>query len=222
MLPVDHVYVLNLDRRPEKWKQTKDQFDIYGIDAERFPAVDGLNNDIQEQFSSMPKTERIRNANMLACLLSHLNIIKDAIKNNYKSIAVFEDDVLLHRNFPSEIKRINKLKNWDLIYLGACQSKWEDVKVINGFYRPVNTLGAWAFLVNSRVFHSIKEQHERLETTADIGLVKLFSNHDKCYVASPNICISDTTISDLRTWSTWEKTCNLYQWKANNYYGQSY
>ena len=151
MLPVDHVYVLNLDRRPEKWKQTKDQFDIYGIDAERFPAVDGLNNDIQEQFSSMPKTERIRNANMLACLLSHLNIIKDAIKNNYKSIAVFEDDVLLHRNFPSEIKRINKLKNWDLIYLGACQSKWEDVKVINGFYRPVNTLGAWAFLVNSRV-----------------------------------------------------------------------
>lgn len=41
MLPVDHVYVLNLDRRQDKWERMQVQLKKLGITAERFSAVDG-------------------------------------------------------------------------------------------------------------------------------------------------------------------------------------
>ncbi len=37
----DRVYVLNLDRRPERWARIRETAGKYGLNVERFPAVDG-------------------------------------------------------------------------------------------------------------------------------------------------------------------------------------
>ncbi|MBK8840605.1 MAG: hypothetical protein IPO30_18485 [Hyphomonadaceae bacterium] len=37
----ERVVVLNLERRPDRWAQVKEQLDRFGIKADRFSAVDG-------------------------------------------------------------------------------------------------------------------------------------------------------------------------------------
>lgn len=48
----DKIYVLNLDRRPDRWKKMKAQADKYGIDINRFPAVDGMQEPHKSEWES--------------------------------------------------------------------------------------------------------------------------------------------------------------------------
>ena len=54
---------------------------------------------------------------ILSCTLSHINILKNAIKNNYKNYLVLEDDILIHKNI--DIFPVESLHKWDLLYLGG-------------------------------------------------------------------------------------------------------
>jgi GR25 family glycosyltransferase involved in LPS biosynthesis len=56
----------------------------------------------------------------LACLFSHLSIYKTALDRGYKSILIFEDDVLIHKDIKTLLQIVmkNVPSNWDLLYLG--------------------------------------------------------------------------------------------------------
>jgi glycosyl transferase family 25 len=51
----------------------------------------------------------------LGCLLSHIEIIKIAKKNNYQKILILEDDFLMINNFKDELNNLfsNIDDNWD-------------------------------------------------------------------------------------------------------------
>lgn len=218
MLPVDQAFVLNLDRRRDRWQRTKAQFDAAGIAVTRFAAVDGSLPSFREHYWN---TEAIRTTfrtpGALACLLSHINILQCAQLNGYKRVAVFEDDVLLHKNFAAELVRLTGLPPWQIVYLGATQVRWAGVvdSVVPGFYRPHNTCGTWAMLLDSSAYAPILRLYRQFSCTADLGLVALFNDHPQAFVASPNICICDVGDSDIRTASLaelpkhakWDPTC---------------
>lgn len=218
MLPVDCAFVLNLARRTDRWAKTKLQFDAVGIPVTRFMAVDGSLPEFREHYWN---TEAIRTTfrtpGALACLLSHINILQCAQLNGYQRIAVFEDDVLLHKNFCTELRRLAQLPPWRIVYLGATQVRWNDVveNVVPGFYRPNNTCGTWAMLLDSSAFAPILRIYRQFSCTADLGLVSLFNNDPQAFVASPNMCICDVSESDIRTTSLahlpqqarWDPTC---------------
>jgi FkbM family methyltransferase len=48
----DKIYVLNLDRRPDRLEKMKAQADKYGIDIHRFPAVDGMQEPHKSEWES--------------------------------------------------------------------------------------------------------------------------------------------------------------------------
>ena len=50
MLP---VFVINLDRRPDRWKAMSAQLDRLGIPAERIPAVDAEELDTKDKRGSL-------------------------------------------------------------------------------------------------------------------------------------------------------------------------
>lgn len=45
---IDYIYVINLDERPEKFKQTLDQLNAWGIEPYRFSAVNGWKLSLEE------------------------------------------------------------------------------------------------------------------------------------------------------------------------------
>src|ERR1044071_5860910 len=83
---------INLDRRPERWQRMQAQLARHGIHGvERFPAVDG---------NSVTKpTGWIHTAGAYGCLLSHLEVIREARRSNTPSVLIFEDDTVLDPDF---------------------------------------------------------------------------------------------------------------------------
>lgn len=76
---IDKVYVLNLDRRPGRWKSLSESASKVGIPVERFPAVDGSDPEVRAQYEeyarrplvSVPEKIRIDNTRKLRCSGAH-------------------------------------------------------------------------------------------------------------------------------------------------------
>jgi len=60
-------------------------------------------------------------------VLQHIALWKDAVKNNYQRILVFEDDVMLHHKFNYHFERlmteIKKLPPDYVVFLGGADTK---------------------------------------------------------------------------------------------------
>ena len=118
------TYVLNLDKRPDRWNNFEKQNSsvLKFLNYERFSAVDG--NKIQ----NTTQLQRIFNNNdynmkagMVGCLMSHVKMYIELIYSNYDIYCIFEDDIETVPNFQNKFLNVLKqLKdiNWDLVYLG--------------------------------------------------------------------------------------------------------
>jgi len=79
---VDQTYIINLDKRPDRWKHIEQNvipLIPHPKKVQRFSAVD---------HTHYKKTEE----RAAGCSLSHLNVWNDAISNDYKNILILEDD----------------------------------------------------------------------------------------------------------------------------------
>ena len=149
--PWDHVYVLNLDKDKENWINMKKQLKKLKIKAERFSAVYGIKkfkygDEVIKAKTTNEKWLLIEKMNdelkkdghvseevgskypymrpgELGHLTSFLRIFQDALKKNYQTILVLEDDCQFISNFRDKFfKSYNELPDdWSLFYLGVNQ-----------------------------------------------------------------------------------------------------
>ena len=112
------------------------------------------------------------------CKLSHLGIIKDALKNNYENVLIFEDDITFIDNFIVYLNDfINKVSNmnWDMLYLGGNVakvqfSKFKDYLIqtnkIN-VYKCKNFKCTHAYIINKKLFTKIIKDLETYNSEID-------------------------------------------------------
>jgi GR25 family glycosyltransferase involved in LPS biosynthesis len=154
------IYIVNLERFPEKYRNTKKNILETGIlnGFERYNAYDGLKmlpygKDIQ---SSKTKEEIYKYTDLMYNELkkqglynselylkpgeighyfSFYNIFKEALKNNYESIIILEDDIYFTnpKNFLQQyIELINNVPDdWDLLYFGMTDAYFNIGKGMN-------------------------------------------------------------------------------------------
>lgn len=121
--------------------------DLHGVYF--FDAVDGKKENLQSPITRLTK-------GMLGCYQSHLNILKDAIANNFNRILVFEDDLkpqpgvfgaVLEWALPSIPP------DWQFVYLG-CQEYagfgTHKRKVSDFWVVPNSAWGTQAFMISGR------------------------------------------------------------------------
>ena len=197
---VDKVYVINMDKDKERMYILDKKMKELGIKYQRITGVDG-----KKVYPKYKDKTKLR-PGQIGCLLSHLNILNDAIKNKYDNILVLEDDILFHRNFHNEFKKkYNKLmkneKNYDLIYLGCHQSLngdgyWSRIKMKEEYYENNTTDGTFAMLINKNIFQDIINFVENLELPIDTAISKyiLSNNKYKTYSFFPHLIISDVSL----------------------------
>ena len=120
MDPIDCVYVINLDARPERWERMHTLLKERGINPNRVSGVNGwnLSDEIAKEVAG-PYPVRLKGG-ALGCLLSHVSIYKDAYDRGYKYIWVLEDDAdFLEdiRQIPTYLTVLSRLDpNWDIFY----------------------------------------------------------------------------------------------------------
>lgn len=108
----DHIYCLNLDRRPDRWERSQQVFAHFGItDVERFSATDG---ETMERFSGLTLGQ-------VGVIDSHRCILADALQNEYNKILIFEDDIELTDNFHEVFEATEQElpSEWKMLYLGS-------------------------------------------------------------------------------------------------------
>lgn len=141
---VDDTYVINLKRRSDRLEHMIDEFDKLNMSFTRFDAVDGRKLKIKE--NDLKKAQ-------IACLRSHIGVIKDALSKGYNKISVFEDDVIFCDDFEERFKYFanNVPEDWEILFLGSnLNQSIYPTQVKNNIFKIINTYGCFAMILNNK------------------------------------------------------------------------
>jgi GR25 family glycosyltransferase involved in LPS biosynthesis/GT2 family glycosyltransferase len=203
---VDQVYVLNLDRRRDRWEAMEAKLAEVGLQAVRWRAIDGQSDQIKRQFAADKQVDRKRceQSSGYACLLSHAEIILDAKKRGLRRILILEDDALFHKDFRALIgPAMARLPDdWKLIYLGATQLDWSSILLgPDEFYLATNTLGTFAYMLDCSAFDDALRAIDAKKDAVDYAMARGVQTkwRGKCFVLNPNLVIADLKDSDIRS-----------------------
>ena len=94
----------------------------------------------EELYSLFRGKEKQLSKSEVGCSLSHLWCLKHIIQNKYKGGAIiFEDDVVVHKNFEHMFETLFKDKQFDFLSMGACDFDFTHTNyknVVNHLYQP--------------------------------------------------------------------------------------
>jgi GR25 family glycosyltransferase involved in LPS biosynthesis len=261
------IYLLNLDRRPDRLNRATKRLHSQKIWFTRISAVDGYKDPVKSQFEtyfrsklcSIPEgiqpiktfkekyleynhyvarvqfmenylgKKAIQSPGAFGYALTYIEILKEAIANNYQRILIFDDDIILCKNFHNAFEnRIRMLPaDWRLIMLGAMQHNWNETWInwVNDSLYHCNgtSIASHAVGIQSKAFLPLLHYAEKLDLPIDEGAIyhvqQVYSK--QCYVFYPNLVIQDISESDINSSAIRpediKKTNNLFRWDYNNY-----
>ena len=168
----DKTYCVNLDRRKERWEECLTEFSKWDIkEVQRISAVDGNDLDITQYNTKL-------NPGELGLVLTNIEIIKKAKKQNLSSILILEDDVI----FTDEIKNISDYfdllpTDWDMIYFGGNHNTHMGVKapqIINDKVSKLhNTYTTHCIGIKNNMFDVLLSILPKLNGPLDVEYAKL-------------------------------------------------
>lgn len=199
---VEKIYVINMIQDVRKRNYIIILMKKYGINF-TLVLVDYVPNTIYYNLQNTDKTRISKEE--LGCCLSHLWCLNNVLINKYKNAIVFEDDIILHKNF---IARFNKIydtnPNIDFLLLGAQDYSFSTINhkhIHKGLYKPEKSCtplyGAHA---NYYSFNGAQTQFDI--RTAFISFFDkeyelLFNHFKQSYVCHPNLVVANITSSAL-------------------------
>jgi glycosyl transferase, family 25 len=122
------IYVINLDRSPERLKEITRQLEKFGLGFQRVQAVDGkLANPTQKALLDEMKYQSRHGKTSLpgelGCYLSHVRVIEVFLASDSPFAIILEDDAILEDGFIQGIEELLKHANrWDMVKLSGVHS----------------------------------------------------------------------------------------------------
>jgi len=199
----DRIFIINLDNRPEKWKQCLEQLVTHNIkNYERFSAI-------KPQYSQIPKNyynklvfyhfindpKYVTGA--VGCKLSHHTIVKTAKERGYKRILILEDDFEFKDNMNQILQDHEKLiRNlpWDMLYLGG--NYMASLHLVNkNLFRATSINTTHAYAVNHTLFDLII--NDSLASGAEID----YFYRKEVHLTKQTLCINPSIITQRQGYS---------------------
>lgn len=145
-LGLDEIYMINLERRPDRKKRMEYVFSILGIEYSTVVGVDGRT--IGQQFLdqhgihmlpgfSEPYHGRPLTLGEIGCFMSHYNIWQEMIAKGNDKVLIFEDDIRFEPFFVAKLENLleelsDRQDIWDLVFLGRKLSAKADEPWVEG------------------------------------------------------------------------------------------
>lgn len=162
LIAIPVVYI-NLDRRKDRRRHCLDQLAPHFKTIGRFAAIDGSSMleqdprvlqfyDLQDNARWDGNIKHYRCQRMspgeVGCSLSHLEVWSDGDD----AVAIFEDDVVLERDFNSRFKTFFAAlpADWDIAYLGYIDTGGLEETAQPKIRRVKFVFGAYAYMLSSR------------------------------------------------------------------------
>lgn len=118
------IYVVNLDRSPERWASISKEIKKAGLDVIRLAAVDGKTlSDAQLRNVTTLMSLSLQPRGVIGCYLSHRRFWQTVVDENLSEAIVLEDDVQLVDDFKLKLLHhldtLDRNDPYDVIMLGA-------------------------------------------------------------------------------------------------------
>ncbi|XP_064539541.1 glycosyltransferase 25 family member [Drosophila montana] len=143
-LNLDNIFMINLQRRPERRRKMEQLFVELGLQVEHFAAVDGkqLNAQLVQEMgiSFLPGYEdpyhhRPMTMGEIGCFLSHYRIWQQIVQRQLRQVLILEDDIRFEPYFTGSAQRVLQQASkfdYDLIYFGRKRLKDESEPWVEG------------------------------------------------------------------------------------------
>jgi glycosyl transferase family 25 len=119
------IWVINLDRAPQRLQRVREQLDALGLPFTRLAAVDARALAPAQRAALDEATYRRRHGmtpvwGELGCYLSHVEVMRAFLAGGWRAALVLEDDVLLHDTLPAVLRGLlARPGRWDMVKLSA-------------------------------------------------------------------------------------------------------
>ncbi len=137
------------------------QFALHDINnVIRYEAVDGR--------GITPPPEWKHGPGAYGCLLSHLDVVREALKTGAPSVFIVEDDVIFHDDFHHRLEQYagQLPDDWDAIFFGAIHLA-DPVPVAPGIARMTRSFSTYAYCLRNKVFKAFLSEAEQMLRPVD-------------------------------------------------------
>lgn len=180
----DSIFCINLDRRKDRWEESKREFESVGIldRVLRFSAIEHENSCFGNH-------------------LSHARILELANLRGYTNVLIFEDDVNF---FPNALENLTKSlndvpSNWDMIYLGANLDCYPAYKFTTNLARITGAFSTHAYGINFNLFHSLIKINRDFSTIHnDVAYAHKIHPNYNCFLTVPLVAGQRDSYSDIQ------------------------
>jgi len=192
----DKVFLINLDKRSDRLDARYKVFKEYGVDnlVERYRAVPPPINEFNDYINDGKKIK----LGEYGCISSHVNIIKMAKANKWKSVLVLEDDVefINHEYIDSAIDQLQG-KEWDLFYLGN-NTHTPLSKADKNLLNLKEGYATHAVAYHERFYDQIISAFDKKEIEIiDVWLSEVGQAKGNSYCSYPITAIQENSFSDI-------------------------
>jgi len=215
LLGIDKAYCISLEKNKANWNnllktisdngfpnsvifnavngsdyKDKNITDIVGI-WQRYILKNNLQRTNHEQFSGW---------GAVGCYLSHANIWKDAKKNGFKRIIIFEDDISFSEDFVDQLlKRIDYIPKYDLLFLDLLDC-FGNTKINKYFNRITkNFFGTHSYIITENAINNLLPTILPIEVQIDsyISYAGNLNNLDMYYTTG--LCGQNIHLSSIQS-----------------------
>lgn len=192
----DKIFCINLDTRTDKWEECQKIFDKFDISVERVSPI--LTDKI---FDGLKNTE-------YSLILTTIEIIEKSIKNNYKKILIFEDDIEfcdlypdykgkpLSERFKNSIEYLPE--DWNLFYLGCGMYKGYGYNIGGEINSVEFGQTTHAYGINYTFFEKCLEYLNSEKLPLDNIYTKIQHEIGGVYAFHPNLISQRNSFSDIQ------------------------
>jgi len=202
----EHIFVINLDHRIDRFKLVDYKLKKKKINYTRFSAIDGYLSE-QTNISS----------GAFGLILTYQKLLTHAINSNFKRFLIFEDDINFHHNFDEMVEaKKDLITNGDVVYLGANQLHYN--KIEDGYYNLSDEYTCGTYAISMTIdFAKILLQALKMNLPIDVQIYELAKNYD-AKVIFPFLILPDVTDSDTSSKRDMIEFCASRKYNINDYH----
>lgn len=190
----DKTYLINLEYRIDRLRMAKQQLEKAEIEYTLFPAIDSKKMGI--------KGTTIENQGLIGCFLSHFFILQEAVMNGYKSIAVFEDDIIFVSDFKNKFEKYmgSIPEKWQLFMLGYYErlENGHKTMISENIVIPHSTWGTHGYIVRNEGIKIMWENLKTIHTHIDVQISNKIISKLYTYCAYPALVHQIGVKSDIQ------------------------
>ena len=210
-MKLDKIYVINLDyRKDRKAEMLKELEKVDASNVEIFSAIRPKEELIKHWNSSfldpLPDWYNGNATNYrigaLGCLLSHLAIMKKALKENNQNILILEDDTMFINTLTIDkiINRYSKFldkTNYGIFYLAGNTAENAIKHMVKEVYLTFGTLTTGSYIINRKCMEYIVDNINGYQCEIDKYYLEEIQNKFSCFICIPNITKQRPSYSDI-------------------------